>query len=156
MEMRRLSSRSHGLENDGLTWDKLCAPGNVAKLVLALASDEFPADRDRKLGDAGFVALFDRERSFLAATDLPVQTEKFELAREVIRVALQHDAAGLVLGIRRQQSAVPTNSDFALTSALVQACQCLGLACLDLVLVSDGGEYYSFRELGVLRSAGAC
>jgi len=72
--------------------------------------------------------------------------------REVFKVALLANAAGIVLG-HNHPSGDPTPSpdDRALTKRLVAAGEIVGVELFDHIVVGHDDRYWSFREHGQLR-----
>lgn len=70
--------------------------------------------------------------------------------REVVKAALRHNAASIMLA-HNHPSGVPepSESDLALTRALVQACSLIAVRVLDHFVVA-GDECHSFAENGQL------
>jgi DNA repair protein RadC len=70
-------------------------------------------------------------------------------ARDILRVALRDGASGLVI-VHNHPSGDPhpSSEDIAMTSALVTACEAVGLPLLDHVIVAEQGAVSLF-ELGV-------
>ena len=75
--------------------------------------------------------------------------------RDVFKAAFLANAAGLVLCHNHPSGdPMPSPEDRLVVSRLLQAGELLGVELLDAVIVidpSEGGAYYSFKEMGTLR-----
>jgi len=73
------------------------------------------------------------------------------LARDVLRVALQDAASGVIL-VHNHPSGDPTPShtDCTMTDDVVQAGRAVGVPLVDHVIVSSSGRYVSMLDLGLL------
>jgi DNA repair protein RadC len=71
--------------------------------------------------------------------------------RELFKDAIRVSAASLVV-VHNHPSGDPTPSgaDIQLTRRLVKAGDVLGIELLDHVVIGDGGEYSSLRDMGVM------
>lgn len=105
--------------------------------------------RDRE----AFVVLFLDSQNRLIRCDEMFQGTLNQTAvypREVLRRALDLQAAALILAHNHPSGlAEPSQADQALTQALRQALQTVGIAVLDHLIVA-GGRSYSFAEHGRL------
>lgn len=162
------ASRSRLLETPGIgvaRWCQLQAAVEVARRSVgqdlrcrdALASPE-EVRRYLSLGLQHrpyevFVALFlDSQNRLLAADELFRGTlnQTAVYPREVVRRALEHNAAAVILAHNHPSGvAEPSQADRLLTDALRRALQQLDIPVLDHLIVA-GGRTYSFAQHGLL------
>ena len=68
-------------------------------------------------------------------------------AREVVKSALQHHAAAVILAHNHPSGdPTPSQSDFHLTQKLSEALQLVEVRTLDHIIIGDHGRWYSFAE----------
>jgi DNA repair protein RadC len=71
--------------------------------------------------------------------------------REVFRPAIVAGAAAVVLAHNHPSGdPSPSSEDRDVTQRLVSAGQTIGIPVVDHIIVGDDGEFYSFREHGIL------
>jgi DNA repair protein RadC len=71
--------------------------------------------------------------------------------RELFREAVRASAASVVVAHNHPSGdPTPSGADIQLTRRLVRAGDVLGIELLDHVVIGDGGEWASLRELGML------
>jgi DNA repair protein RadC len=124
--------------------DALASPEQVSR-YLALSLQHRPYEV--------FAALYlDSQNRLLAADELFRGTlnQTAVYPREVVRRALEHNAAAVILAHNHPSGvAEPSQADRLLTEALRRALQQLDIPVLDHLIVA-GGHTYSFAEHGLL------
>ena len=99
-----------------------------------------------------FVALFLNGRNALISSDIIFEgtlTQASVFPREIIKVALLKNAAGIIVGHNHPSGQTrPSTDDQAITKSLKQACKLLEIPLLDHVIVGDG--FFSFADSGLL------
>ena len=99
------------------------------------------------------VLLLDAQNRLLAAEELfrGTLTQTSVHPREVVKLALSHNAAGAILAHNHPSGvAEPSRADEALTQALKQALALVDVKLLDHFIVAGGAEPLSFAERGLL------
>lgn len=122
-----------------------------------LSSPEVVADLARaRLGssraEAFWVALVDNKNRLLAFEAVAQGTvdQAAVYPREVLTLALRHQASGVVLVHNHPGGDPhPSTQDVDLTRRMVRAATDLGLRVLDHVIVAEGG-FFSFQDQGLL------
>ena len=124
--------------------DALGSPGAVRDyLRLALSGKEH---------EVFIVVLLDAQNRVLAAEELfrGTLTQTSVYPREVVKSALKHNAAGVVLAHNHPSGvAEPSHADQLLTTSLKQALALVDIKVLDHFIVA-GGSALSFAERGLL------
>lgn len=99
------------------------------------------------------VLLLDAQNRLVAAEELfrGTLTQTSVHPREVVKLALSHNAAGAILAHNHPSGvAEPSRADEALTLALKQALALVDVKLLDHFIVAGGAEPLSFAERGLL------
>lgn len=99
------------------------------------------------------VLLLDAQNRLVAAEELfrGTLTQTSVHPREVVKLALSHNAAGAVLAHNHPSGvAEPSRADEALTQTLKQALALVDVKLLDHFIVAGGAEPLSFAERGLL------
>lgn len=99
------------------------------------------------------VLLLDAQNRLIAAEELfrGTLTQTSVHPREVVKLALAHNAAGAVLAHNHPSGpAEPSRADEALTQALKQALALVDVRLLDHFIVAGSGEPLSFAEKGLI------
>jgi DNA repair protein RadC len=99
------------------------------------------------------VLLLDAQNRLIAAEELfrGTLTQTSVHPREVVKLALAHNAAGALLAHNHPSGvAEPSRTDEALTQALKQALALVDVRLLDHFIVAGAGEPLSFAEKGLI------
>ena len=99
------------------------------------------------------VLLLDAQNRLIAAEELfrGTLTQTSVHPREVVKLALSHNAAGALLAHNHPSGvAEPSRADEALTQALRQALALVDVKLLDHFIVAGGADPLSFAERGLL------
>ncbi len=71
--------------------------------------------------------------------------------REVFKGALLHNAAAIICAHNHPSGdPTPSTEDEAVTKRLFEAGKLLGINLLDHLVIGEGGNYRSFREMGII------
>jgi len=99
------------------------------------------------------VLLLDAQNRLIAAEELfrGTLTQTSVHPREVVKLALSHNAAGAILAHNHPSGvAEPSRADEALTQALRQALTLIDVKLLDHFIVAGAADPLSFAERGLL------
>ncbi|MFA9438622.1 DNA repair protein RadC [Uliginosibacterium sp. sgz301328] len=146
VQLQAIIEMSRRALGEGLrTRDALSSPGAVRDwLRLRLAA--LPHE-------VFMVLMLDSQNRLIEAVELfrGTLTQTSVYPREVVKLALSHNAAGVILAHNHPSGSVePSSSDEALTRALVSALALVDVRVLDHFIVAGKAKPLSFAERGLL------
>lgn len=72
-------------------------------------------------------------------------------AQDILRVAIVTGSSGVIIAHNHPSGdPTPSKEDLAMTRAVKEAAQCVGIQLLDHLIIAHGGGYSSLRDLGIL------
>jgi len=129
---------------------KVTKPQDIANILTGVLKSEDPIDQDKE-HFWGIGLTTGHQIKYLELVSVGILTESVVHPRETFRLAIHEGIDSLIVAHNHPSGdMIPSPQDKAITKRLVKAGSIIGIELLDHVIVSKDGNFFSFKQEGIL------